>query len=220
MIKNNTYYLIFILFLIILFGCKNDTTSSKVKNNSKYTEAISSKARKVSTQIADSKTENKEEILKTNKVEEIVIKKVEDTKAVAKKEMKKIKKKKVINKKNNTLAIAQIEFLKMNQSFDTLVQGEIFDYNFKFVNTGDTELIIHKATATCGCTQPSFPFIGIQPKDTGYIGVRYISVGKEGHQSPTITVYTNAEPAIYNLHLEGQVILPPDNKSDSTEIEK
>ncbi|MEL6986370.1 MAG: DUF1573 domain-containing protein [Bacteroidota bacterium] len=92
-----------------------------------------------------------------------------------------------------------------------------FDYKFKFKNTGNDTLVITGADATCGCTSPSFPFIPLLPGDAGYIGVHYNSVGKEGVQEPKITVYTNAEPKIYNLKLVGKVNVEQEEESEEEE---
>lgn len=60
-------------------------------------------------------------------------------------------------------------------------------------------------TATCGCTQPSFPFLPIAPGEEGTISVTFNSTGKINEQRPTVTVITNGRPSIVKLNLEGMV---------------
>ena len=84
-------------------------------------------------------------------------------------------------------------------------QGDKVQYQFVFTNTGDADLIIKDAQASCGCTTPSYPFVPIKPGETGSIGVTFSSVGKMGTQRPSITVTSNAHPRVTTLHLEGFV---------------
>ncbi|NNE30228.1 MAG: DUF1573 domain-containing protein, partial [Saprospiraceae bacterium] len=71
---------------------------------------------------------------------------------------------------------------------------------------------IKEVRASCGCTQPSYPFLPILPGEEGAIGVRFDSKGKLGKQKPVITVVTNADPKIYKLFLDGFVDAPKENK--------
>lgn len=106
-----------------------------------------------------------------------------------------------------------IVFDESEYDFGEIEQGESVKHNFVFKNTGKAPLSISKATATCGCTQPSFPFIDIMPDEEGYIGVSYFSVGKEGVQEPEISVFTNDKKnPVVTLKLKGFVHLPEDKK--------
>ncbi len=100
---------------------------------------------------------------------------------------------------------ARIRFSEMSHDYGIIQQGEEVKHKFKFRNTGTTELVISNVTVSCGCTHPSYPFIPLAPGEEGYIGVHFDSKGRLGKQKPTITVYTNAQPQSYDLHLEGYV---------------
>jgi len=115
-------------------------------------------------------------------------------------------------KPSTTKAQPAIEFEKIRHDFGEIIQGDTVDFKFTFANTGQAPLVINSAKATCGCTQPSFPFVPIDAGEEGYIGVRYISVGKEGMQKPTITVYTNVSKEPITLMMTGRVEL--DNKEE------
>ncbi len=106
---------------------------------------------------------------------------------------------------SNTKAIAKINFEQNTFEFDTIVEGDVIDYKFKFVNTGTQTIEILNAKASCGCTRPSFPFLPIEPGQEGYIGVKYDSRTKEGNQTPQIEVVTNYQDEPIMLYLKGYV---------------
>ncbi len=111
---------------------------------------------------------------------------------------------------------AKIEFDEMTMSFDTIQAGDIVNHSFYFTNTGSGPLVINQATATCGCTQPSYPFVPIEPNEKGHISVRYNSVNKAGVQKPTITVFSNAGKEI-QLTMEGYVVEKETEEKDAKE---
>jgi len=129
-------------------------------------------------------------------------KKTEKPKASAPKAATPKAKKKKAKKKQTVPAI---KFEEMKMSFDTIAQGDIIDYKFVFTNTGNAPLEIKSATATCGCTQPSYPFIPVEPNEQGHISVRYNSVGKEGKQTPEVSILTNIDKKEIILLMEGFV---------------
>ncbi len=102
-------------------------------------------------------------------------------------------------------AVAGVKFDSQTYPYGNIRQGDIVEHQFYFTNTGNAPLIITNVNASCGCTQPSYPFIPIEPGEKGYIGVTFDSKGKLGKQKPIITVITNASPSTYKLNLEGYV---------------
>ena len=135
---------------------------------------------------------------------------VDSTTVVADKELIEEKKTedaptKSVKKSKRSKKQAKIEFKEEVFSFGKIQQGEKVEHQFKFKNTGKADLIIKDARASCGCTQPSFPFIPIGPGEEGYIGVIFNSEGRLGNQQATITLVTNASPTTYKLKLEGLV---------------
>lgn len=84
--------------------------------------------------------------------------------------------------------------LKFNDSFHdfgTIKQGDVVNHDFEFVNMSKTPFVVSNATATCGCTTPSYPFVPINPGERGTIGIRFDSKNKLGNQTPTVTVTSN-----------------------------
>jgi hypothetical protein len=104
-----------------------------------------------------------------------------------------------------------ISFKETTKEFDEITAGDIIDVRFDFKNLGNAPLVVKSATATCGCTVPSYPFIPIEPGEEGFIGVTYNSVGKSGEQKASITLITNANPSKYVLHLKGNVLDKKEN---------
>jgi hypothetical protein len=84
-----------------------------------------------------------------------------------------------------------IEFENTTYEFGTITQGAKAEHNYVYKNTGKSDLIIHKATASCGCTQPVIKTKILKPEETGSISVTFNSAGRTGQQNKTITVITN-----------------------------
>jgi hypothetical protein len=101
---------------------------------------------------------------------------------------------------------AVLTFEKPGYDFGKIKEGEKVHYNFKFKNTGKSPLIITNATATCGCTLPEPPKDPIQPGAEGVIKVVFDSTGKSGMQDKVITVTSNGNPSVNDVHLVGVVI--------------
>lgn len=85
-------------------------------------------------------------------------------------------------------------------------KGGNVTHSFTFTNTGDANLLIIDATATCGCTRPEYPKKPIAPGKTGVIKVTYMPVGRPGPIDRTVTVRTNGSPKKARLKIVGNVI--------------
>ena len=103
---------------------------------------------------------------------------------------------------------AVLAFDQTSYNFGTIKQGEKVHYDFKFKNTGKTPLIVSNATASCGCTVPETPKDPIAPGKEGVIKVVFDSTGKTGMQDKVITVTSNGNPSINDVHLTGEVEVP------------
>ncbi|HEX7367414.1 MAG TPA: DUF1573 domain-containing protein [Pelobium sp.] len=99
-----------------------------------------------------------------------------------------------------------IKFEKEVYEFGKIKQGESVSYNFKFVNTGKSPLIIKEAYATCGCTVPEVSKDPIQPGASSVVKVTFNSKGKEGLQDKVVTLVGNTIPQNTEVHLIGEVI--------------
>ena len=79
--------------------------------------------------------------------------------------------------------------------FGAIKEGEKVEHDFAFKNTGRSPLIIAGATASCGCTVPTFTHDPVAPGASGNIKVTFSSAGKHGHVVKVVTVTSNAYPA-------------------------
>ncbi len=102
-----------------------------------------------------------------------------------------------------------MSFEKTTYDFGRIVQGDVIQTKINFINTGNAPLEVVNASASCGCTRPTFPFLPIGPGERGYIGVEYNSTGKLGPQNPEIRLYTNISPEPVKVYLKGVVLDKP-----------
>ncbi|HBD25414.1 DUF1573 domain-containing protein [Flavobacterium sp.] len=87
--------------------------------------------------------------------------------------------------------IAKVELDKEVHDFGTIKEGEIVVTEFIVKNVGDSNLLIHDAKGSCGCTVPQPPKDPIKPGDSAPIKVSFDSKGKPGSQEKTVTLTTN-----------------------------
>jgi hypothetical protein len=64
-----------------------------------------------------------------------------------------------VNAQSTTVKKADevIKFKEMKHDFGKIKQGVPVTFDFEFTNIGDAPLIIENATASCGCTTPTWP---------------------------------------------------------------
>lgn len=85
----------------------------------------------------------------------------------------------------------KIEFENVNFNFDTIKLGDKVDHEYKFKNSGKSDLIIRKVNPSCGCTIVSMKNNIVKPGESGSIPITFNSAGKPGSQQKAITVITN-----------------------------
>ena len=110
-----------------------------------------------------------------------------------------------------------LEMDKISFNFGTIAAGKRVNHLFKFVNSGDSPLLLANVHATCGCTvAKSWPKDPIMPGKGGEIVVEFDSSNRTGHQDKAIHIVSNARPATLLLKLTGNVIGPDFELSDIT----
>ena len=90
--------------------------------------------------------------------------------------------------------------------FGEVVDGEKVDIEFKLKNTGKGDLIISKATASCGCTKLQYPKNIIKEGGVDVLNVTFDSKGRLGKQIKKITIVSNATPNLKILTIKGTVL--------------
>lgn len=84
-----------------------------------------------------------------------------------------------------------ITFKETEFDFGDIEQGDKVEHTFEFTNTGEADLLISTARASCGCTVPEFTEEAVKPGKSGKIKVTFNSAGKKGPTTKTITVVCN-----------------------------
>ena len=79
-------------------------------------------------------------------------------------------------------------------------------HTFKFTNTGKSPLLIADATASCGCTTPSWTKEAIAPGAAGELEVQFDSRGKQGLISKQVNVRANTQPSTTTIYIKGNVL--------------
>jgi len=101
---------------------------------------------------------------------------------------------------------AQLHFFENKVNFGKISSGRFVNYEFEYVNTGETPLIISEVTHSCGCIAVFYPRQPILKGDTAKILTRFNSTGKVGKQHKIIYIYSNAEDSPQKLHFKCNVV--------------
>jgi hypothetical protein len=99
-------------------------------------------------------------------------------------------------------------FTETEYDFGDINQGDKVEHTFEFKNTGETDLVIIDAKASCGCTVPEYTKTAIKPEETGKIKVTFNSSGKQGETVKTITVMCNTVNKSEILKIKTNILVP------------
>lgn len=112
------------------------------------------------------------------------------------------------------IALGYVSFAQEGATitFDTLVidygninKGDNGVRQFRFTNTGTSDLEITDVRSSCGCTIPKKPDQPIAPGASDVIEVKY-DTQRVGPIRKTITVASNATNAMVALKIKGEVL--------------
>lgn len=106
----------------------------------------------------------------------------------------------------NDTGKAEITFNLYEHDFGKVAEGEKVSYTFTFENKGKGDLVITSATTTCGCTVPKYDKRPIPPGGKGNLEVVFDTEGRNGIQTKTITVKSNASIPVILLKITAEVI--------------
>ena len=95
-----------------------------------------------------------------------------------------------------------LEFARLTHHFGDVSQGEKVACRFTYRNAGGSDLVIHSAVASCGCTVPSFSREPLPPGGEESMEVVFDTAGRSGKQVKTIYVRSNASnnPVVLTIH--------------------
>jgi len=97
------------------------------------------------------------------------------------------------------------QFKEESFDFGSVTEGESVSHDFKFTNTGKSDLLISSANGSCGCTVPEYPKEAIKPGKQGVVKVTFNSQDKVGMQHKTVTIIANTIPNSKVLTIMGEV---------------
>ncbi|MDF1560702.1 MAG: DUF1573 domain-containing protein [Bacteroidales bacterium] len=106
---------------------------------------------------------------------------------------------------SDTTGTAVMTFQSPEHNFGKVGSGEKVGCIFTFRNTGDADLVITSATASCGCTVPKYDRKPVPPEGTGTVEVIFDTSGREGLQTKTIVIQSNAENNLVILRIIAEV---------------
>jgi len=108
---------------------------------------------------------------------------------------------------------ASMDFDKTEHDFGTIDEGDKVETVFTFTNNGEADLLITKATGSCGCTVPDYPKEPVKPGEKATMKVSFSSIGKKGMQNKTVTIKANTKSGEEMLTIRANVT-PDPNKAD------
>jgi hypothetical protein len=101
---------------------------------------------------------------------------------------------------------AVLVFREYEHLFGKVHEGEKAGCIFTFENKGTADLVIVSVTTTCGCTVPKYDRKPVAPGKTGTLEVIFDTSGKNGIQTKTITVRSNASKPVVLLKITAEVM--------------
>ena len=110
------------------------------------------------------------------------------------------------NMPSDTTGTAFISFQSPEHDFGKVRAGEKVGCIFSYTNTGDADLVITSATASCGCTVPKYDKKPVRPGGSGTIEVVFDTSGRESLQTKTVVVQSNAGNNLVILRIIADVI--------------
>ena len=101
---------------------------------------------------------------------------------------------------------AVMQFDKRVHDFGSIkeVDGPVA-YDFEFVNTGSSPVLIKNVESSCGCTAPEWTKLPVLPGKRGFIKATFNPKDRPGYFDKTVTVYSNSRTAVVELKIKGTV---------------
>lgn len=100
----------------------------------------------------------------------------------------------------------EIVFKEYEHNFGKVAEGEKISYVFTFENKGTSDIVISSATASCGCTVPKYDKKPVPPGSGGNLEVVFDTSGRNGMQTKTVTVKSNAKTPVVLVKITAEVV--------------
>lgn len=105
-------------------------------------------------------------------------------------------------------SFAEIKFRAEEGQMGIIPAKGTTDYNFVFLNTGNTPLTLTEVKGSCHCVYTDWSKIPVNPGDSAKIKVSFDPEGVPGIFIRTITVRSNAKTDSLQLRITGEVLDP------------
>ena len=99
-----------------------------------------------------------------------------------------------------------MKFAEAEFDFGDIKPDSKVRHTFTFTNAGKSPLLIEDATASCGCTTPSWTKEPVAPGAQGRLEVQFDSRGKQGIISKQVAVRANTQPGTTTILIKGNVL--------------
>ena len=106
----------------------------------------------------------------------------------------------------NTKGWGVMKFEETEHDFGEINATDKVEHTFKFVNTGQTDLLIKDAKGSCGCTVPEWSKEPIAPGKSGEIKVSFSPKGKNGDQTKSVTLEANTQKGAEIIKIKAKII--------------
>ena len=100
----------------------------------------------------------------------------------------------------------EIIFKEYEHNFGKVTEGEKVAFVFAFENKGTADLVVTSAASSCGCTVPKYDTKPIPPGGKGNLEVIFDTTGRNGMQTKTVTVRSNASVPVVLLKITAEVV--------------
>jgi len=100
----------------------------------------------------------------------------------------------------------KLSFANARHNYGTIKEdGGKKEVVFSFTNTGDSVLVITRVQPSCGCTASEFTKSPVPPGGKGFVTAVFDPRGYNGRFAKSVSVFSNAKPAVATLIIEGQI---------------
>jgi len=102
-----------------------------------------------------------------------------------------------------------VKFKEVRHNFGKIKQGVPVTFDFEFLNVGNEPVIIETATASCGCTTPTWPQQPVMKTKGDKIKAGF-NAAAPGAFEKTVFVKIKGVDVPYELKIAGEVLAPAD----------
>ena len=102
------------------------------------------------------------------------------------------------------VTVTEMSINRTEHNFGTFSMAEKQECTFRLTNTGNSLLVIHDVTTSCGCTKVEYGKEPVRPGESIELKVSY-EAEESGRFSKVITVYANVKSSPVRLRITGNV---------------